>query len=259
MITNHKLKEDKPCGNFYVGCFASLKMKRSLTAASGATQVTTTTVTKKQKIPKSLGRFGAPAWAGKTKSGFPKQLRMSHRYCDVYPLTSTAGSQPQGSFSCNGMYDPDISGTGHQPMYFDQLAAIYNHYTVVKSTIVVRLRSRGSSAGAIYAIYINDDSTVTPTNVVFRCEQSSAVYKTVGYQQSEEVVIKKTWDAKKNFGPGALADPNLQGTASANPTEQQMFTLTMSPLDGATACTVDAFVTITYDAIWQELKDIAAS
>lgn len=219
---------------------------------------TTTTVVKKAKPQYSL-RFGAPKWAGKPKSGFPKQLRMSHRYCDVYSLASTAGSQPSGSFSCNGMYDPDISGTGHQPMYFDQLAAIYNHYTVLKSTIVVRLRSRGSSSAAVYAIYINDDSTVTPTNVVFRCEQSSAVYKTVGYQQSEEVVLKKTWDAKQAFGPGALADPNLQGTASANPTEQQMFTLTMSPLDGATACTVDAFVTITYDVIWQELKDITSS
>jgi len=157
------------------------------------------------------------------------------------------------------MFDPDVSGSGHQPLYFDQLTAIYNHYTVLTSTIVIRWRSRGSSASVVAGVFINDDSTVTPSNAVFRLEQSSAVYKTIGYQQSEEVVVTKKWSAKQAFGPSAISDPNLQGTSSANPSEQQMFTITMSPLDGSTTATIDAFVTITYDCVWQELKDIAAS
>ena len=35
------------------------------------------------------------------------------------------------------MFHPDKSSVGHQPMYFDQLQAIYDHFTVINSRIKV--------------------------------------------------------------------------------------------------------------------------
>nr|AOV86229.1 hypothetical capsid protein [uncultured virus] len=40
-------------------------------------------------------------------------------------------------FSANGLYDPDTTGTGHQPMYFDNYAQIFKRYKVDYSTITV--------------------------------------------------------------------------------------------------------------------------
>lgn len=55
-------------------------------------------------------------------------------YNDVISFNPTAGSLSTLScvnqFCINGMYDPDTTGTGHQPMYFDNYAAVYNRYRV---------------------------------------------------------------------------------------------------------------------------------
>jgi len=48
---------------------------------------------------------------------------------------------PAGSniyvFSANACYDPDISGVGHQPMYFDNFSEVYGVYRVLYSKITI--------------------------------------------------------------------------------------------------------------------------
>ena len=34
--------------------------------------------------------------------------------------------------------DPNHTGVGHQPLYFDQLMTIYNHYIVIGAKITVK-------------------------------------------------------------------------------------------------------------------------
>lgn len=34
-------------------------------------------------------------------------------------------------FRANGIFDPDVTGTGHQPLYRDQVADLYTNYTVI--------------------------------------------------------------------------------------------------------------------------------
>ncbi len=46
---------------------------------------------------------------------------------------TTAGSVALGTyyrFRLNSLYDPDVTGTGHQPYQYDQLTAIYQNYIV---------------------------------------------------------------------------------------------------------------------------------
>ena len=37
----------------------------------------------------------------------------------------------------NSLFDPNLSGLGHQPRGFDQLMAVYEKYTVVAAKITV--------------------------------------------------------------------------------------------------------------------------
>lgn len=205
--------------------------------------------------------FKVPRWAGLNKTGFPKELTIRHRYVSPLSLVSAAGALTTASFSCNGMYDPDVSGTGSQPLYFDQVASIYNHYTVTNSKITVEICPRVGvmSSYGLAGVFVNDDATVTPASSDRLAEQSTASYTMLTGFNQDPIKLRRSWSAKQNFGGNPLADPNLQGTASANPTEQQMFTIWYQELGGGASSRVDAIVTLEYTAVWQELKDIGGS
>lgn len=193
--------------------------------------------------------------------GFPNKLTMRHRYVEGGALTSTTGSLSVQNFRANGMFDPNQTGTGHQPLYFDQMAAIYDHYTVIGSVIHVEfIPASSSSLPAVVGIMLNDDSTVTPGSATALCEQGGAVSRVTSATGSvQPFTLTSKFSAKGTFGGSVLANDNLQGTGSADPTEQTLFTLFGQTIDLAGTTTVYYRATIEYLAVWEELKDIAAS
>lgn len=196
------------------------------------------------------------------KVGFPQKTRMVHRYVDVGTLDYTAPDLNVAylPYSCNGMYDPYLNIGGHQPMYFDELCAIYNHYTVVQSKITVEFSIDTSAAPGghcVCGIYIDDDSTPAFLNLYTVCEDSSCVSGLTN--QSNNLVVTKTWNSYKYFGGSALSNDNLQGTNTSNPDEQSVYIVFVRSADGATSLGVQYKLTIEYDAIWDELKSIGSS
>lgn len=67
--------------------------------------------------------------------GFPDRLRTKLQYCDVIQLAASAGSPALYQFRMASLYDPDVTSTGHQPQWYDQLSAVYSFYKVLSSKI----------------------------------------------------------------------------------------------------------------------------
>lgn len=194
------------------------------------------------------------------KWGFPNRLAIAHKYVETVTLTSTSGSLASNLFRCNGMFDPNQSGTGHQPMYFDELAAIYDHYTVIRSEIkITAALASTTKEGGVLAVYIDDDTTVANT-LQTALEQNTSSYKMLCNEQGQQVVLKKKWSAE-SFGPSPLDNDNLQGTGSTDPSEQSYFVVqwqsigTPAPASAQLALTCE----VTYYAIWDELKTNSGS
>lgn len=61
---------------------------------------------------------------------------------DPKPDALGAGGSNQWVFSAIGCYDPDVTGTGHQPLYFDNLSSFYQRYRVMSSMITVTVLNR---------------------------------------------------------------------------------------------------------------------
>lgn len=199
------------------------------------------------------------SWGRFNQVGFPNKLLMRHRYVESGSLTSTTGGLALQNFRANGMFDPNQTGVGHQPMYFDTLTGIYDHYTVISSVITVEFTPASSTTlPAIVGLMLNDDSTTTPGSSYAIAEQGGSVSKVLSATGNvNPIVLKSKFSAKGTFGGSVLANDNLQGTASADPTEQTIFTLFAQTLDLAGTTSTYWRVTIDYLAVWDELKDLA--
>ena len=194
--------------------------------------------------------------------GFPKKMVMTHKYNQLFTLTSTASSAVpiKQVFSCNGLYDPDVTGAGHQPMYFDQMTALYDHYVVIGSKIDLKITAVGSSLPtAIVTLWIDDDNTLTNNRIDYFIETGTASRCMVPQNSGSTFSLSKKWSAKKFFGKGVLANTDLQGTIGTNPAEQSSFVISMIAVDQFTTTIVAVEALITYIAVWKELKDVAAS
>jgi len=202
-------------------------------------------------------RFQTSAMARFQGFGFPDKLQVKHRYYE-YTAIATAGGAGKGSYQyrCNGMYDPNITSTGHQPLYFDSLSSIYDHFTVVRSYLKLTASTSSSNPQTV-AVFINDDSTITPSTIETCIEQSSAKYAVVTADAPRTFYVP--WDAKRTFGGSVLGNDNLQGSGSADPTEQSVYTIVAQAVDAAQATSVLLSVEIIYTAVWDEIRDIASS
>lgn len=193
--------------------------------------------------------------------GFPKKIVMTHKYCETVDITSVLGVMQKYQWRVNGMYDPNTTGTGHQPFYFDQMAAIYNHYTVIGSKIVIEVAPESNTSGGYYAgLYIDDDSNTTNIDsITTLAEQTSGKFITHAPDGDKTHKLVAKWSAKKVFGGSVMANSNLGSSVTTDPIEQQHFTLGIQGFSTSGNTSIKAMVTIHYIAVWDELKQIGPS
>lgn len=221
---------------------------------------------KKRKPTKKVGykrKVNATAQIPKTMvslgSGFPRKLKCVHTYHQTTQLVSVAGGLASQLNRCNGMYDPDASLGGHQPLYFDQMSALYDHFCVIGSKITYYF-SHSVTGNLLVQVtsYINDDITLSVTNPDTLAEQVGSKTIIIPAGSNNRFKMVQNWSAKKFFGKSVLGNKALTGTPSADPVEQSIWVLSANQPGGGNA-NIDVQIEIEYIAIWSELKEISGS
>jgi len=211
---------------------------------------------KKNVLPKFNAQLGL---------GLPKKMTITHRFAESQQVACGTGAIGSYLWSTNGLYDPNFTGSGHQPMDFDNLTAIYDHYCVIGSYATIKvIPSTSSTAPTNVAFYIGDNSSV-PASVTpaLAWEQNDApasrskAYQLIPQDDSAPRTMSCKWSARKRFGKGVLANNNLSGTSSSNPTEQSYFTFLAQSFDQTASVTMYIEIQITYITVWYELQDVA--
>ncbi|MBV6343692.1 hypothetical protein [Candidatus Magnetobacterium casense] len=195
----------------------------------------------------------------------PNQLFMKHRYIRYLQEYSVPATTVPTSFvfRVNGMYDPDVTATGHQPYYYDQIKELYNHWTVLSSSIKITAQVVSESAPLVAnscsgVLYIEDDTTVSPTSIAQAAELPSAgPYQIIGYNQ-EPKVFRRSWNARQAYGGDTMDNANLRGNAGSDPLEQQTFTFSVVA-PAAQSCVIAFTAEIVYNVVWTELIPVVGS
>lgn len=195
-----------------------------------------------------------------TGVGFPKTITMTHKYTQLYNTNVPLGAGfTNFYYSCNGMYDPNISGGGHQPLFFDQMTPLYKHYCVIGSKITVSFPI--TDVDSIVGCFINDDTSIAGgMTLEGLMEQSQTQYRHLLRTATHPTTLSMKWSAKNYFGKNPLANPELQGDVASNPFEQSYFMLFYGPTDKVSIITTFTVnVNIEYIAVWKELNDVQQS
>lgn len=93
--------------------------------------------------------------------GFSESMRTKLVYFASIPFTNATNTQ---IFRGNSVFDPDLSGGGAQPNYYDTYASVYSTYRVHSSSIEVNFNNASPTVtGRCYVM--PSDVVTTPTNV----------------------------------------------------------------------------------------------
>lgn len=196
---------------------------------------------------------------------FPAQNVVQMRYCTVVTLfdSMVGGVLDLHAFRANGIYDPDVTGTGHQPIGRDQwLGTFYNHYKVISSRISVECTNTNVLAGtevpAVVGLYLSDDLT-TPTAWTTLKESGRGSARLQCPANTESTRLSCKFNQKFFSGQG-VNQSQLGAAAGADPTEQAYYILWAQAADQTSTFSSRTFmVTIDYMVQLSEPRDLEAS
>lgn len=195
--------------------------------------------------------------------GFPADLVTKIRYCDVYQLTSTSASIAKNSFRLNSINDPDQTGVGHQPLYHDQLQALYDRYVVLGSKLTAQFAvvpspiANAQPSGPITVGVLGDSNANTSSLLSTLLENNNGKSKLLPADQS--VWLTMTYSPEKDLGV-TENDDTVSAQFGSNPSEQWYATCFVCETNGgSTAVTVEVKVMIEYTIRCKKLLDLASS
>jgi len=198
-----------------------------------------------------------------TPSPFSRRIWRTLRYVDSYQVTNVGGGNGFQVWRLNSLFDPDFTGTGHQPLYFDQFCTSsgpYNNYVVVGvrlALIVAAINDGGPDVTISYAMGPASYSSTPVRSVSDVTQLAETPGWTTGMQSAYErsKTYKFQYDMAKLFGitqEQLLAEDDYMGVYNNNPTNQQFFHFAYTTL-GAAAGEVQVTIMIEYDTVFRTL------
>lgn len=227
------------------GKVGSKGAKRARTNATTSSKVTTS--------------YQNPNWKDTVYFGlqFPKKVIMKQKYVNKTTHSSGAGARVNTGYRMNGIYDPEVGVGDHQPLYFDQLMAVYNHYVVLAAKVTFEVFPYDGNLVPLTCVaFLNDDATVTPS-FESTGEQSGAQIGTVDHSSPKKFTLY--YSASRVFGPNPVANSNLRGSSTADPSEAYNAYICTEAADTVTAYNTAITTVIEYTVCYFELRDITGS
>ena len=256
----------------------AIKRQRTVVQATSANQHTRFSGPSRTR-PKAKNRN---VRVPRNKLMFPQSISTKLRYTTKINMGSigAVGNVKQNQFIANGCYDPDFTGSGHQPRGFDQFMGIYETYTVTASKMAVNFVFDGYHGPAAEGIggEMLQPSSSTPASAAASAVMCG-VYKGMNAlaagsaeQQMEKdrtqwVVMTPNGDSKTLRTSLKVADffgtsgslvgmDGYEGTDAANPTNKIYYEVWCGRINpySTAILRVQAYVTIEFEVTFTEPK-----
>jgi hypothetical protein len=185
------------------------------------------------------------------------KTRYVERAFTIDPGLSSASSYV---FRLNSLYDPNLTSTGHQPIGFDQIMPLYDHYCVIGARVRVTATNMVSTIAQDVVLHLKD-TNVTSDQVDTIIENGNCVWKTLAPAGSggDSKTLTLSCSPNKFFGSNVMQDDKYKGTISTNPDDGVFLHITGQAQDGADNGLIRLAVVIEYVAVLTEPKLLTES
>lgn len=197
------------------------------------------------------------------KSPMPNKFATKLRYVESFTIDpAAAGLAAVHVFNAGGLYDPNTTATGHQPRGFDQLMAMYDHYTCVGSKIAVQISNDSSeTSNQICGVALRDSSTTSsdPNDYQEGGTVRSTMLSSAGGSH-DTVALNLGYSPKRFLGiPKPMSSSELKGGVASNPADSAYYHIFAAGLVGTNPTTVTCTITIDYLVVFTEPKVVDQS
>lgn len=215
---------------------------------------------KRRKLQaKSLRRYRGVS----TQSNIPNIQKL--RYATYFTLSSSLGTVQTYVFRANSIYDPDYTGSGHQPLRHDQLEMLYNHYVVLGSKITVKfLSSEFQNTGALMVgVYTSADYNPGFGNATTYIENGRGSYRLINNigDAVKPTTCTGKFSAKKFFNVTSVKDnlTRIGASFGNNPVDPAYYQIFCRNAGGTFDNTVRCMAVIDFVVALSEPKDLDQS
>lgn len=242
---------------------------RAPTAASGRSRRPKNTIAQARAVEQHSSIVTTISPRTMLRTVLPDEFRATLKYCShkAYACSSTGLVGSTNTYACNGLFDPDLTGVGHQPYGYDQLTPFYGIYTVTRIRAVVTVTASDDSSNYLawsWRAY-NSPTILAGASLEFCSEFDEFNFAILGasssgvpYQQFNLPAI----DLPKLEGlttSAYLGNPNYRAPTTSNPAATPFFTIGLGNTNGGNAKTAQITVELFYDCIFQSHKSVAPS
>lgn len=207
---------------------------------------------KSAKRTKALKKF-RPVFTN-PKTILPSQFqKVTFRYFDSPVLNAAAGATAVHIYRTNGLFDPDLTGVGHQPRGFDQLMPLYDNYVVIGAKITVRFSWNTSpiaTAKEACCVGVCLGRDFAPRVVPGEYEEDGySNFKVITPLQTQELVVTHTFNNAFLGIKDPMDEAQIKGDITQNPALLGNFHVFVSPMSTGNNDIIDASVLIEYITI----------
>jgi hypothetical protein len=176
------------------------------------------------------------------------------KYSSTLRLTPTLADNDDYFFRANSIFDPDYTGSGHQPYTHDTWQTIYNHYKVLGATIKLKATCT-TDTPVLVGIRLSDDATAEQD--LDSLLESNDCRHSIGQSKEKLMVVSHRFNSNTTLpesGPQAVA------AFGSNPSEVTFFHCFGRHLNANnTGAVIECLFEITYTVKMWELKDLGKS
>lgn len=174
-------------------------------------------------------------------------------------LTSTSGALAKQVIRWNSTFDPDATNVGHQPLYRDTYAAIYDHYAVVSAEIEVTLVNPGTITHLCGIVTDDDTSSSATFQTLMEQSHGQSRELTPLTGSASETIFRATWSAAEFLNVDPYSSEEYKTAVGSNPTEESDLIIWGIPADGSSTNTLNVIVKLVQKVLWTELTTPTSS